>query len=204
MKIIAHRGGMARSMQNTPAGVRLAVQHHMDFVELDVVRNADGGFHCAHHAWSPKSALHDCLAELSAAIGLVAHLKGDYADDDLARVSAAVAQHVPLAKVVFASHRTGVLRRLRKLLPQVRLARFGLFPALVALWQRQPWDCCMINQVALPRWLVRALQQRGYEVIASCVWELRSRESVRDLGVDGAFVNLSRGKTERRRGGCGS
>ena len=48
----------------------------------------------------------------------------------------------------------------------------------------------MVNQWVLPRPLVQALQRRGYEVIASCVWELRSRQHVRQLGVDGAFVNL--------------
>lgn len=194
MKIIAHRGGMARSLQNAPAGVRLAVQHGVDFVELDVVRGAGGGFHCAHHAWSPRSDLHDCLAELAAGMGLVAHLKGDYAEADLSRVMEAIERQMPLAQVVFASHRSAVLRRLRGLRPGVRLARFGLLPALSALWKRQPWDCCMINQLVLTRPLVHALQQRGYEVVASCVWELRTRESVQRLGVDGAFVNLHAGQ----------
>ncbi|MBN8422396.1 MAG: glycerophosphodiester phosphodiesterase [Verrucomicrobia bacterium] len=190
MKTIAHRGGMARRRQNAPAGVRLAVQQRVDFVELDVVRGAAGRFHCAHHAWSPKADLHDCLAELAAGMGLVAHLKGNYAETDLTRVIDALARHLPLAQVVFASHRTAVLRRLRRLMPEARLARFGLLPALAALWRRQPWDCCMVNQLVLPRRLVQSLQQRGYEVVASCVWELRSRSTVRLLGVDGAFVNL--------------
>ena len=70
------------------------------------------------------------------------------------------------------------------------MARFGLLPAMVALWKPQPWQCCMINQSVLTRWLVKALQQRGYEVFASCVWELRSRRRAQKLGVDGAFVNL--------------
>lgn len=48
----------------------------------------------------------------------------------------------------------------------------------------------MINQSVLTRWLVKALQQRSYEVFASCVWELRSRQCVQELGLDGAFVNL--------------
>ena len=78
-------------------------------------------------------------------------------------------------------------------MPKVRLARFGLLPALMALWKHQPWDCGMINQVVLTRWLVKTLQQRGYEVFASCVWELRSRRSVQQLGVDGVFVNLREG-----------
>ncbi|WP_395740864.1 glycerophosphodiester phosphodiesterase [Prosthecobacter sp.] len=190
MKTIAHRGGMDRSMQNAPAGVRLAVQQQMDGVELDVVRSVGGGFHCAHFGWSPKSDLNDCLAALAPGMGLVAHLKGDYTEADLSRVMEAIAQQVPLAQVIFASHRTAVLRRLRQLMPDARLARFGLIPALSALWRRQPWDCCMINHLVLPRRLVQALQRRGYEVVASCVWELRSRQSVRALGVDGAFVNL--------------
>lgn len=189
MKTIAHRGGMDKGMQNTPAGVRLAVQHKADFVELDVKRDGRGGFYCAHD-WRSKSELCQCLRELETHMGLIAHLKGDYSEADLTRLVEAMAPHVSLERVVFASHRTGVLHRVRKVLPQVRLARFGLFPALRALWQRQPWECCMINQLVLSRWLLRALQQRGYEVIASCVWELRARRSVMQLGVDGAFVNL--------------
>lgn len=181
---------MAHRTQNAPTGVRLAVQHRVDFVELDVVRGADGRFHCAHHSWSPKAALHDCLGALGAGMGLVAHLKGNYAEADLTRVIEAIAQHLPLAQVVFASHRTAVLRRLHRLMPEARLARFGLLPALAALCRPQPWDCCMINQLVLPRWLVQSLQQRGYEVVASCVWELKSRSTVRLLGVEGAFVNL--------------
>ncbi len=193
MKTIAHRGGMDKGMQNTPAGVRLAVQHQADYVELDVVRAAHGGFHCAHHGWNSKSELGDCLAELGADMGLVAHLKGNYADADLIRLAEYLAPHLPLEQVVFASHRSGVLRRMRKLMPAARLACFGLLPALVALWKQQPWQCCMINHTVLTRWLVKALQQRGYEVFASCVWELRSRRSVKELGVDGAFVNLHEG-----------
>lgn len=180
------------------AGVRLAVQHRMDFVELDVVRGPGGGFHCAHHSWSPKADLHDCLAELGAGMGLVAHLKGNYAETDLTRVIEAIARHLPLEQVVFASHRTAVLRRLRRLMPEARLARFGLLPALAALWRRQPWNCCMINQLVLPCWLVQSLQQRGYEVVASCVWELRSRSNVKLLGVDGAFVNLQEVKLRQQ------
>lgn len=185
---------MGKGMQNTPAGVRVAAVHQADFVELDVVRNADGGFHCAHQGWNSKSELRDCLAELGAGMGLIAHLKGNYAEADLVRLAEYLAPHLPLEKVGFASHRSGVLRRLRKLMPKVRLARFGLVPALVALWKQQPWQCCMINQVVLTRWLVKALQQRGYEVVASCVWELRSRQSVSQLGVEGTFVNLNEDK----------
>jgi glycerophosphoryl diester phosphodiesterase len=181
-------------MQNTPAGVRLAVRHQADFVELDVVRAADGEFHCAHFGWNTKCNLRECLAELGPHMNLIAHLKGNYTEADLICVAEYLAPHLPLEKVVFASHRSGVLRRMRQLMPNVRLARFGLLPALVALWKQQPWDCCMINQVLLTRWLVKALQQRGYEVFASCVWELRSRRSVQKLGVDGAFVNLHEGK----------
>ncbi|MBE2283541.1 MAG: hypothetical protein IAE77_08760 [Prosthecobacter sp.] len=176
-------------MQNSPDGVRLAVRHQADFVELDVVGDARGGLQCAH-GWGAKSHLSDCLKALEANMSLIAHLKGDYAEGDIACLTEAMASHIPLEKVVFASHRTGVLQRLRKLLPEARLARFGLFPALASLWRQQPWQCCMVNQVVLTRWLVRALQQRGYEVVASCVWELRSRRSVQRLGVDGAFVNL--------------
>jgi glycerophosphoryl diester phosphodiesterase len=190
MKTIAHRGGMGKGMQNTPAGVRLAARQGADLVELDVVRAADGGFHCAHFEWDSKSALSDCLAELGPGMGLIAHLKGDYDEADLSRLVGLLELHMPLEKVVFVSHRSSVLRRLRKQMPEARLARFGLLPALVALWKQQPWECCMINQVVLTRWLVKALQQRGYEVIASCVWELRSRHRVQKLGVDGAFVNL--------------
>ena len=181
---------MGKGMQNTPAGVRLAVRHQADFVELDVVRAADGEFHCAHHGWNSKSELRECLVELGPHMRLIAHLKGNYTEADLICVAEYLAPHLPWEKVVFASHRSSVLWRMRQLIPDMRLARFGLLPALAALWKQQPWDCCMINQVVLTRWLVKALQQRGYEVFASCVGELRSRRSVQELGVDGAFVNL--------------
>lgn len=190
MKTIAHRGGMGKGMQNTPAGVRIAARHPADYVELDVVRAADGEFHCAHFGWNTKSELRECLAELGPHMRLIAHLKGDYTEADLICVAEYLAAHIPWEKVVFASHRSSVLWRMRQLIPDMRLARFGLLPALGALLQQQPWDCCMINQMLLTRWLVKALQQRGYEVFASCVWELRSRRSVQELGVDGAFVNL--------------
>jgi glycerophosphoryl diester phosphodiesterase len=190
MKTIAHRGGMGKGMQNTPAGLRLAVRNQADYVELDVVRAAHGGFHCAHFGWNTKCELRECLAELGPHMSLIAHLKGHYTEADLIRVAEHLSPHLPLEKVVFASHRSGVLRRMRHLMPEVRLARFGLLPAMVALWKPQPWQCCMINQSVLTRWLVKALQQRGYEVFASCVWELRSRRRVQKLGVDGAFVNL--------------
>lgn len=133
MKTIAHRGGMGKGMQNTPAGVRLAAQHQADYVELDVVRATHGEFHCAHFGWNTKCKLRDCLAELGPQMRLIAHLKGNYSEADLICVAEYLAPHIPWEKVVFASHRSGVLRKMRQLMPDVRLARFGLLPAMVAL-----------------------------------------------------------------------
>jgi hypothetical protein len=75
--------------------------------------------------------------------------------------------------------------------PAARLARFGLFPAILALVSPRPWNTCMVNQTWLLACHVRSLHARGYSVFASCVWELRSRDSVARLGVDAAFVNLA-------------
>ena len=176
-------------MQNAPEGVRLAVLHQADFVELDVLKKAGGGFLCAH-GWARGAELGACLMEVGGKMGLVAHLKGTYEEADLLRLVEEILRHLPLERVVFAAHHSRVLWKLRQLIPKGRLARFGLWPSLMGLWKQQPWDCCMINQLLLPRWLVVALQRRGFEVVASCVWELRSTRSVRKLGVDGAFVNL--------------
>lgn len=189
MKIIAHRGGMQTELQNSPEGVRLAALHGADFVELDVVRSARGTFHCAH-GLGRQSALNDCLAEMPDGMGLIAHLKGPYAEADLQRLREAITGHLPLNRVIFASHRSSVLIQLQRTVPEAQLARFGLFPAIVALWKQQPWKYCLINQSVLLRWHVRRLQQKGYIVFASCVWEFRSRRAVRELGVDGVFVNL--------------
>lgn len=189
MKIIAHRGGMQSRFQNSPEGVRLATLHRADFVELDVVRSAQGTFHCAH-GLGRQSALHDCLAEMPDGMGLIAHLKGRYAEADLQQLREAITGHLPLSRVIFASHRSSVLIELQRTDPEVQLARFGLFPAIAALWKQQPWKYCLINQSVLFRPHVRRLQQMGYVVFASCVWEVRSRRAVRELGVDGVFVNL--------------
>ncbi len=189
MKIIAHRGGMQRGFQNSPEGVRLAAQHGADFVELDVVKNTRGTFHCAH-GLGRQSALHDCLAEMPDGMGLIAHLKGRYAEADLRQLRDAIIGHLPLSRVIFASHRSSVLMELQRTNPEAQLARFGLFPAIVALWKQQPWKYCLINQSVLYRPHVRRLQQKGYVVFASCVLEFRSRRAVQELGVDGTFVNL--------------
>jgi len=160
-------------VQNTPAWVRLAVRHEADFVELDVVRAANGEFHCAHHGWNSKSDLRDCLAELGPNMRLIAHLKGNYTEADLICVAEYLAPHLPWEKVIFASHWSSVLWRMRQLMPEVRLARFGLLPAFAALWKQQPWQCCVINHAVLTRRFVKVLQQQGYAVVASGVWELR-------------------------------
>ena len=197
MKIIAHRGGMQRELQNSPAGVRLAAQHRADFVELDIARNQDGSFHCAHGLGKP-SALRDCLVEIPDEMGLIAHVKGRYEAADLLRLKDAVTRHLPLMRVIFASHRTSVLVELQRVMPEAQLARFGLFPAIAALWKQQPWRYCLINQSVLLQWHVHRLQQKGYVVYASCVWELRSRRSVRALGVDGVFLNLHKASEDSR------
>ncbi|GEP40798.1 glycerophosphodiester phosphodiesterase [Brevifollis gellanilyticus] len=189
MKIIAHRGGMQSGFQNSPEGVRLAARHGADFVELDVVMSAECTFHCAH-GLGRQNTLHDCLAEMPDGLGLIAHLKGPYAEAELQQLIEAITCHLPLSRVIFASHRSSVLIALQRTVPEAQLARFGLFPAIVALWKQQPWKHCLINQSVLLRWHVLRLQQKGYVVFASCVWEFRSRRAVQDLGVDGAFVNL--------------
>ena len=178
-------------MQNSPEGVRLAVQQRADFVELDVVRLDSGGYVCAH-GLSSRWPLADCLAQVGGDMEVMLHLKGRYEAPDLIRLAGEIEQQVPLNRVVFAAHGSAVLHRLREVLPDVRLARFGLLPALASLWRQQPWEYCLINSLVLQRWLVSALQKRGYYVVASCVWEWRSRRSIEKLGVDGAFVNLHR------------
>jgi glycerophosphoryl diester phosphodiesterase len=180
---------MQKELQNSPAGVRLAVRQKADIVELDVVKGMDGTFYCAH-GLGPRRMLEDCLAEIGDHMELIAHLKGRYEEADLMRLADQIVRHLSLPRVIFASHQARVLGQLREVVPEGRLARFGLFPALVALWRRQPWEYCMINHLVLLKWHVAALQRRGYVVFASCVWEWRSREGVKRLGVDGAFVNL--------------
>lgn len=182
---------MRREMQNSPEGVRLAARHQADYVELDVVKGMDGTFHCGH-GLGERSVLGDCLAEMGDSMELIAHLKGRYEEADLMLLVDEIARHLPLAKVMFASHRTKVLGQLREVVPGCRLARFGLVPAIVALWGKPPWECCMINQLVLQKWHVLALRKRGHLVFASCVWELRGRRAVKRLEVDGAFVNLYR------------
>ncbi len=189
MKTIAHRGGMKKGMQNSPGGVRLAAQNGADIVELDVVKGMDGAYHCAH-GLGRRRMLDECLAEMGDHMELIIHLKGRYVEADLVRLVDLIIQRLPLPRVFFASHHSKVLRQLRELAPGARFARFGLFPAIMALWRRQPWECCMINQSVLLKWHVAELQRKNYLVFASCVWELRSREGIKRLGVDGAFVNL--------------
>lgn len=189
MKIIAHRGGMGRGMQNTPDGVRLAVARGADLVELDVVRGMDGRFHCAH-GLGRQSLLGDCLAEMAEGMGLIAHLKGRYEDDEVALLVEEIGLRLEIGRVCFASHRGETLERVGRLFPEARLARFGFFPAVAALWKQPRWECCMVNHAILTRWHVEALQRRGMVVFASCVWEVRGRRTVERLGVDGAFVNL--------------
>ncbi len=140
MKTIAHRGGMQRGVQNSPEGVRMAARQNADFVELDVVNGLDGTFHCAH-GFGRRSMLEECLAEVGEHMELIAHLKGRYVEADLVLLADQIARHLPLSRVFFASHQAKVLGRLRELVPEGRLARFGLFPAIVALWRPQPWEC---------------------------------------------------------------
>jgi glycerophosphoryl diester phosphodiesterase len=82
MQIIAHRGSMARGKQNSPAGVAVALGHGCDLVELDIWRASGGTFYCSHGRNRP-SLLGDCLAAIRPPLGLVAHLKGSFADADL-------------------------------------------------------------------------------------------------------------------------
>jgi glycerophosphoryl diester phosphodiesterase len=192
MKTIAHRGGMAARMQNSPEGVRLALKRGADSVELDVLIGNDGRL-CCGHGIGRRTLLGECLAELGDGMELIAHLKGRFEDVQLSRLVEEISEHVPLVRVTFAAHGGSVLGQLAGLFPEARRARFGFLPAVAALWCEPEWQCCMVNHVVLTRWHVRALQRRGLEVVASCVWEVRSRESVARLGVDGAFVNLYKG-----------
>lgn len=189
MIIIAHRGGMQKGIQNSPEGVRLAARYGADFVELDVVKGRDGAFHCGH-GLGQRCLLDDCLLVIGNDMGLIAHLKGSYQDKDLVQLADQVARYLPQQRVIYASHHGKILRRLSELISGVRLARFGLFPAIIALWRTQPWECCMVNHLFLLKSHVVALKQRGYVVVASCVWDVSRRDRIKRLEVDGEFVNL--------------
>lgn len=189
MLTIAHRGSMARALQNSPAGIRVALDQGAGAVELDVTIDREGSLVCAH-GLGRASALAECLAALEGRSDLIVHLKGAWSGPDLRRLFDEIRVHLPLERVTFAAHRGGVLQRIRSIEPRARLARFGLIPALLALWKRPVWETALINQVVLCRPLVRALRSRGFAVHASCIWEFLPRDSVARLGVDGAFVNL--------------
>lgn len=189
MLTIAHRGSMTRALQNSPAGIRSALEHGVDVVELDVMTGRDGSFVCVH-GFGRGTELTECLATLKGRADLIAHLKGPWPEPDLLRLLDEICAYIPLDHVAFASHRGSVLRRMKSVSPKARLARFGLFPALMALWRRPVWQAALVNQVVLRRSLVRALQSRGLTVYASCVWEVLPRDSVSRLGVDGSFINL--------------
>lgn len=180
---------MSRGLQNSPDGIRLASRQGVDGVELDVVCGRDGRFRCVH-GLGRGTALDDCLAAMDRTDELIVHLKGFFSSLDLSRLAGLLADRIPHTKIVFAAHRGGVLRRLRTLLPEARLARFGLLPASFALWRQPVWQIALVNQAVLWPRFVRALKSRGFIVYASCVWEIRSRAAVSRLGVDGAFVNL--------------
>jgi hypothetical protein len=180
---------MARGLQNSPAGIAVALDSQADLVELDVRCGRDGAFLCCHGTSAP-STLADCLAQLRAPSGLIAHLKGRFDPPDLLRLWQQLQQQLAPEGIIIASHRGAVLRRAAETIPLAARARFGWLPAVLALVRPQPWDICMVNQVLLSTAHVRALQRRGFRVFASCVWELRSRSSVARLGVDAAFVNL--------------
>lgn len=183
---------MSRGMQNAPEGVRLAARYRVDFVELDVVKKSPTDGFCCVHGWGRGSDLESCLAEMGEEMGLMAHLKGSYEREDLERLLKVILPQVPLERVIFASHGDAVLRRLHEISPNAQLARFGLMSAISAMWEPKlkPWQYCLIHHSVLLNCHVKALQRRGYSVMASCVWEFRSRDSVKRLGVDGAFVNL--------------
>ena len=189
MRLIAHRGSMTRSLQNSPEGINLASRHGVDGVELDVICGRVGRFRCVH-GMGRGTALEDCLAAMDGANELIVHLKGFFSNEDLNRLAEMLSGQIPHTKIVIASHRGEVLRRLRILFPGAHLARFGLFPALLALWRQPVWQIALVNQIVLWPGFVRALQARGFIVYASCVWEVRSRAAVSRLGVEGAFVNL--------------
>jgi len=185
---IAHRGSMTRGLQNTPEGIRLALAAGIDWGELDGFRARDGAFRRGHGP-GRGSALDDCLAAMDGGAGLIVHVKGPFSDDDLTRLAAILARHIPPLEIVFAGHRGAVLRRLHTLAPGARLGRFGLLPALAALWRPPVWQIALVNQAVLFPALLRALRSRGLAVHASCVWELRSRDAIARLRPDAAFVN---------------
>lgn len=189
MRLIAHRGSMTRGLQDSPEGIHLASRHGVDGVELDVVCGRDGRFRCVH-GLGRGTALEDCLAAMDATRELIVHLKGFYSNENLTRLAELLSEQIPHPKIVFAAHQGEVLRRLRTVIPEARLARFGLFPAIFALWRQPVWQIALVNQIVLWPGFIRALKSRGFLVYASCVWEFRSRSTVSRLGVDGAFVNL--------------
>ena len=189
MLLIAHRGSMTRGLQNSPEGIHLASRQGVDGVELDVTCGRDGRFRCVH-GLGRGTALEDCLAAMDGIHRLIIHLKGFFSSLDLSKLAGLLADQIPHTKIVFAAHRGEVLRRLRTVVTDACLARFGVFPALLALWRQPVWQIALVNQIVLWPGFVRALQARGFIVYASCVWEVRSRTAVSRLGVDGAFVNL--------------
>ncbi len=185
MKVIAHRGGWGSGLENSPEGVALAVARGADLVELDVREHGSGRLVAAHgRARDASPTSENCIEAANGEAGFLFHLKGRFS---AAAVDEVVAAGSALDEVIFVSHRSSTLERIRRRAPEAQLGRFGLTAALIG---GNRYSHALVHRKLLPNWLARRLRRKGLVVFASCVWE-REHARLQASAADGVFVNLA-------------
>jgi glycerophosphoryl diester phosphodiesterase len=214
---IGHRGAAALAPENTLEALRAGIAHGCDYVEFDVLSDADGGLVLGHSPLElPEDvATFDDALALLAAEGVGAHV--DLKQRGLEEgVGAALRNHDLLERSLVSSLDWAALRDLRRYEPALRVGlsypedRHGLagrrtfapllagglaamkrtLPRLIGRWlERAAASAAVVHRQLVTPSLIRACHQRGAAVWAWTVNDSAEAAHLMEWGADAIITD---------------
>jgi glycerophosphoryl diester phosphodiesterase len=192
---VGHKGADAIVEGNTAESFDAAVEHGVDMIELDVLREQEGRLIVAHDF---DDALTRRPMDLTEALDLFVHppLDGVEIDCDLklpggeAELAGALAGRGLLDRAMVSTQEIESLRKLRQLEPNLRLG--WTYPRTKRDWTQYPWaqPALRAGLSALRRRYPSTLAKQGPGLEVDAVWVFhpiitpRAVEVARDIGVE--------------------
>lgn len=188
MIIIGHRGALGLAPENSILGIKAALRHGVDMIELDV-RNQNGRLVLAHEETLPSQS-YISLEEALGSIDGRCPVNLDIKENSVIPLIGALTENYK-GEIIFSSFKYRILHELRKTIPNASIAVLESWSGTLAVAEATLLKTkrLHINHQWLWSSFVRSIKHQGFDLYAYTVNTVDRAAELEKWGVDGIFTD---------------